>query len=379
MKIGVLGPAHPYRGGIAAFTERMAQALIASGHKVTVYTYTVQYPSFIFPGKTQFTDKAPPANLTIIRCINSVNLLSWSSTAQRITEDKNDLLIPMFWMPVMGLSLSKIIKAIKRQSPQSKVISIVHNLIPHESRIGDDYFTKLFTSTVDGYIVLTKSVLEDVKKYSTQPALVTPHPVYDSFGEIESQEKARAKLRLNQETSYILFFGLIRDYKGLDLLIEAMADNRLIKLGIKLIIAGEYYSKKERYQELISKYNLNDNIHDVDKFIPDEQVADYFNATDLVVQPYKSATQSGVTQIAYHFNKPMVVTDVGGLKEMCPNGKVGYVVKPEATAIAEAIHHYFTTADRKKMVDGVIEEKGKYSWDTFVERLLELESSIYKT
>ena len=376
MKIGILGPAHPYRGGIAAFTERMAQALIVEGYEVVIYTYTLQYPSFMFPGKTQFTEKAPPSDLTIIRCINSVNPLTWRSTAQRIADDNNDLLIPMFWMPVMGLSQAKILKQVKRQNPQSKVISVVHNLIPHESRVGDDYLTKVFTSVVDGYLVLTESVLADVRKYSTQPALVSPHPIYDSFGEIESQETARAKLRLSPKVPYILFFGLIRDYKGLDLLLEAMADKRLDKLGVQLIIAGEYYSKKEKYENLIASYNLSQRIHDINKFIPDEEVADYFNAADLVVQPYKSATQSGVTQIAYHFDKPMIVTDVGGLKEMCPNGKVGFVVNPEASAIADGIYRFFAEADRQKMVQGVQEEKGKYSWESFVERLMNLEGKI---
>ena len=376
MKIGILGPAHPYRGGIAAFTERMAQALIAEGYEVVIYTYTLQYPSFMFPGKTQFTEKAPPSDLTIIRCINSVNPLTWRSTAQRIADDNNDLLIPMFWMPVMGLSQAKILKQVKRQNPQSKVISVVHNLIPHESRVGDDYLTKVFTSVVDGYLVLTESVLADVRKYSTRPALVSPHPIYDSFGEIESQETARAKLRLSPKVPYILFFGLIRDYKGLDLLLEAMADKRLDKLGVQLIIAGEYYSKKEKYENLIARYNLSQRIHDINKFIPDEEVADYFNAADLVVQPYKSATQSGVTQIAYHFDKPMIVTDVGGLKEMCPNGKVGFVVNPETNAIADGIYRFFAEADRQKMVQGVQEEKGKYSWESFVERLMNLEGKI---
>ena len=376
MKIGILGPAHPYRGGIAAFTERMAQALIAEGYEVVIYTYTLQYPSFMFPGKTQFTEKAPPSDLTIIRCINSVNPLTWRSTAQRIADDNNDLLIPMFWMPVMGLSQAKILKQVKRQNPQSKLISVVHNLIPHESRVGDDYLTKVFTSVVDGYLVLTESVLADVRKYSTQPALVSPHPIYDSFGEIESQETARAKLRLSPKVPYILFFGLIRDYKGLDLLLEAMADKRLDKLGVQLIIAGEYYSKKEKYENLIARYNLSQRIHDINKFIPDEEVADYFNAADLVVQPYKSATQSGVTQIAYHFDKPMIVTDVGGLKEMCPNGKVGFVVNPETNAIADGIYRFFAETDRKKMVQGVQEEKGKYSWESFVERLMNLEGKI---
>ena len=376
MKIGILGPAHPYRGGIAAFTERMAQALIAEGYEVVIYTYTLQYPSFMFPGKTQFTEKAPPSDLTIIRCINSVNPLTWRSTAQRIADDNNDLLIPMFWMPVMGLSQAKILKQVKRQNPQSKLISVVHNLIPHESRVGDDYLTKVFTSVVDGYLVLTESVLADVRKYSTQPALVSPHPIYDSFGEIESQETARAKLRLSPKVPYILFFGLIRDYKGLDLLLEAMADKRLDKLGVQLIIAGEYYSKKEKYENLIARYNLSQRIHDINKFIPDEEVADYFNAADLVVQPYKSATQSGVTQIAYHFDKPMIVTDVGGLKEMCPNGKVGFVVNPETNAIADGIYRFFAEADRQKMVQGVQEEKGKYSWESFVERLMNLEGKI---
>lgn len=376
MKIGILGPAHPYRGGIAAFTERMAQALISEGHEVVIYTYTLQYPDFMFPGKTQFTDKAPPAGLTILRRINSVNPLSWRKAALKIIEDNNEVLIPMFWMPIMGLSQAKILMQVKKKIPHAKVLSVVHNLIPHESRVGDHSLTKQFTSVVDGYMVLTESVLHDVRKYSNKPALVSPHPIYDSFGDIEDQEEARARLRLEREVPYLLFFGLIREYKGLDLLLEALADNRLEELGVRLIIAGEYYSKKDKYAQLIEAHSLSSRIVDVDQFIPDDQVAHYFNAADLVVQPYKSATQSGVTQIAYHFDKPMVVTDVGGLREMCPDGKVGYVVEPNAQAIADGIYRFLTSSDKEAMTNGIREEKAKYSWETFVENLFTLESQV---
>lgn len=376
MKIGILGPAHPYRGGIAAFTERMAEALIDAGHEVVIYTYTLQYPDFMFPGKTQFTDKAPPARLTILRCINSVNPLSWTKTASTIIEDDNALIIPMFWMPVMGLSQAKILRQVKKRRPLTKVVSVVHNLIPHEARVGDHFLTKQFTAIVDGYMVLTESVLGDIRQYSDKPALVSPHPIYDSFGAIEDREAARARLRLDKGVPYLLFFGLIRAYKGLDLLLEALADNRLVELGVRLIIAGEYYSKKEKYTHLIAEHNLSSRIIDVDQFIPDGEVAHYFNAADLVVQPYKSATQSGVTQIAYHFDKPMVVTDVGGLREMCPDGKVGYVVEPNAKAIADGVYRFLTSSDQEAMVNGVREEKAKYSWDTFVENLFTLESQV---
>ena len=372
MKIAIIGPAYPFRGGIAAFSERLALEMQVEGHDVTIYTFTLQYPSFLFPGKTQYTEDPPPQNLKIIQSINSVNPINWWKVGNQIRKENYDLVIPMFWLPFMGASFGTILNIIKKNK-NTKILSLVHNLIPHESRIGDHQLTQYFTKQVDAFIVLTKSVLDDVHQFMPQkPKAVSPHPIYDSFGYIADKATAQQKINIPFQENLILFFGLIRDYKGLDLLIEAMADERIRDLGIKLVIAGEYYSNKEKYLNAIQTLQLQNDIFISDRFIPDSEVANYFNACDLVVQPYRTATQSGVTQIAYHFDKPMIVTKVGGLEEMCPDGKVGYVVQPEPKAIADGILRFFTDTDKEKMKADILEQKKKYSWKILVDNIFQL-------
>jgi len=375
MKIALIGTAHPYRGGLAAYNERLAKALQEQGHQVTIYTFTVQYPNFLFPGKTQYSVEPPPVDLHIVRSINSVNPLNWVKEGQRIGKSKPDLVIVKFWLPFMGPCFGTILRGVKRISG-APVVTIVDNIIPHEARPGDRAFTRYFVKPVDAFIAMSQSVLEQISLFSDRPKRFSPHPIFDNFGQVAPREVAHAKLGLDPSHKYLLFFGLIRDYKGLDLLLEAFADERFRNSGINLIIAGEYYTDRAPYDALIEKHQLAPDIIQVDRFIQDSEVADYFNAADLLVQPYKTATQSGVTQIAYHFNKPMIVTNVGGLAEMCPDGKVGYVVSPEPAPIAEAIFRYFEGKDQKKLTAGIAEEKKKYSWDILTQNILGLRDQV---
>ncbi len=370
MRLALIGTTYPFRGGIAAFNERLAKELIQNGHDLTLYTFTVQYPSFLFPGKTQYSTDNPPKNLTIHRCVNSINPLNWISVGNEIKKKKYDIVIIPFWLPLMGPSLGTLARIIKKNK-HSKILSIAHNIIPHESRLGDKWLTKYFTNHVDGFLAMTKNVMKDLESFNTIcPKVLSPHPIYDNFGESIDRNEALKHLKLDNSYSYMLFFGLIRDYKGLDLLLEAFAEIKNKK--IKVIIAGEYYSDKAPYKELIHNLKLEEKIIEVDKFIPDSEVNYYFSACDIVVQPYKSATQSGVTQIAYHFDKPMIVTDVGGLKEMCPDGKVGYVVPPQSDKIKDAILKFYESTDKKKMIENIKEEKKNYSWSNFTNVLFSL-------
>ena len=370
MRLALIGTTYPFRGGIAAFNERLATELIQNGHDVTVYTFTVQYPNFLFPGKTQYSTDNPPKNLTIHRCVNSINPLNWISVGHEIKKKKYDSVIIPFWLPLMGPSLGTLARIIKKNK-HSKILSIAHNIIPHESRLGDKWLTKYFTNHIDGFLAMTKNVMNDLESFNTvSPKVLSPHPIYDNFGDSIDRNEALKHLNLDDSYSYMLFFGLIRDYKGLDLLLEAFA--KIKNKKIKVIIAGEYYSDKAPYKELIHNLKLEEKIIEVDKFIPDSEVNYYFSACDIVVQPYKSATQSGVTQIAYHFDKPMIVTDVGGLKEMCPDGKVGYVVPPQSDKIKDAILKFYESTDKKKMIENIKEEKKKYSWSNFTNVLFSL-------
>jgi len=282
------------------------------------------------------------------------------------------LVIVKFWLPFMGPAFGTILRKIKK-NPKTKVITIIDNIIPHEARVGDRPFTKYFVKAVDGFVAMTQSVLEEINQFDTKkPRVLSPHPIFDNFGARGDRVAALQKLGLPTEYKYMLFFGFVRDYKGLDLLLDAFADPRFRDSGIKLIIAGEYYANKEKYQAQMKDLNLEGDIYQFDKFIADSEVADYFNASDLLVQPYKTATQSGVTQIAYHFDKPMIVTDVGGLSEMCPDGKVGYVVPPVKKDIADSILRFYNDTDHEAMLETLRVEKQKYSWEILIQRIIHL-------
>lgn len=376
MKIAIIGSAYPYRGGLSAYNERLAKAFQDQGRDVTIYTFTLQYPDFLFPGKSQYSTDPAPKHLKIKRAVNSVNPFNWLKIGKEIRNTQPDLVIIKFWLPFMGPAFGTILRQIKKNK-HTKVITIIDNMIPHESRPGDKAFTKYFIKPVDAFVAMSKSVLDDIQLFDQKkPKMYSPHPLYDNFGELTSRNEALDQLGLNKDTKYLLFFGLIRDYKGLDILIEAFGDQRFRNENIKLIIAGEYYSDQEKYTQLIQKHQLQNDVIEVNKFIPDSEVGLYFNACDLLVQPYKSATQSGVTQIAYHFNKPMVVTDVGGLSEMCPDGKVGYIVPPNPKDIADAILKYFNATDHQAMVEHIKEEKKKYSWEILTENIDKLAAKI---
>lgn len=369
MKIAIIGSAHPLRGGLATFNERLALQLQEEGHQVVMYTFSLQYPNFLFPGKTQYTDESAPETLEIHPVINSINPLSWVKAGRTIHRFAPDLIIIKYWLPFMGPAFGTVLRLAKRKR-NTRVLCIVDNIIPHEKRPGDKQFTRYFIGPVDGFITMSREVLDDVKTLTDKPVVFHPHPLYDNFGPALTQETAQQKLNL-PPGKYLLFFGFIRKYKGLDILLEAMADERLKKENIRLIIAGEYYEGKEICEALIEKHQLSDRIFAFTDFIPNEEVRIYFSAADLVVQPYRSATQSGITQIAYHFEKPMVVTNVGGLPEVVPDGKTGFVTSPDPTAIADAILRFYTSGIQD-LESNLQEEKKKYSWNAFVKSIFDL-------
>ncbi|QHS59421.1 glycosyltransferase [Chitinophaga agri] len=360
-KILFLGPAWPYRGGLSAYNERLAEELQKDA-EVEIWTFTVQYPSFLFPGKSQFTDAPQPTHLKIRRLINSVNPLNWIKVGRMIRKWKPDLIVTKYWLPFMGPCLGTLLRLGK--SKHTKVVSILDNVVPHEKRPGDVAFTKYFLKPVNAFIAMSQSVLDDLRKFEPgKPASLIPHPIYDNYGTPVSKSVARETLQLQQDKKYILFFGFIRKYKGLDLLIQAMADERMKKADIHLIVAGEAYEDLTPYNQLLDTLQLRDRVTMNTDFIPDTAVKNYFCAADLVVQPYKSATQSGISQIAYHFDKPMIVTRVGGLIEMVPDDIVGFQCEPDPADIATAIEKYYVNNREADMTEAVRREKKQYSWE----------------
>lgn len=366
MKVVLIGSAHPLRGGLAAYNERLARAFQDAGDEVTIYSFSLQYPGFLFPGKSQYTDEPAPKGLVIKTCINSINPFNWIRVGNEIKKRKPDLVICKFWLPFMGPCFGTILRSIKKNN-HTRVISIIDNIIPHEKRLGDRAFANYFVKPVDGFIAMSRSVLKDLERFTrTKPKVFSPHPIYDHFGPIIPKAQAKKNLGLDEQTNYLLFFGFIRDYKGLDWLIEAFTDERFRKMNLKLVVAGEFYTDAKPYHDLIAKHKLETAIVLRTDFIPDSKVADYFCAADIIVQPYKDATQSGVTQIGYHFEKPMLVTDVGGLGEIIPHGKAGYVVKPSPRAIADALVDFYEKKREQEFIASAKEEKKKYSWQVMV-------------
>jgi len=364
----IIGSAYPFRGGgISTFNERLAKAFMDHGDNVVIYTFTLQYPAFLFPGKTQYSKEAPPEGLDIRISINSINPSNWISIGRKLRKLKPDLVVIRYWIPFMAPCFGTIARII-RKNKHSRIISIADNIVPHEKIPGGRLLSSYFIKAIQGFVVMSRSVLADLERFDQKiPRRYCPHPLYDNFGEIIPKEEAKVLLQLDQATKYILFFGFIRDYKGLDILIRGFSDERLRQFPIKVLVVGEFYADPKPYLDLISELHLEDSIIVKDDFIPNSDVYKYFCAADLIVQPYKSATQSGVTQIAYHFNRPMVTTNVGGLSEIVPDGKVGYVVDVDPSQIAYAIYRFFSMNKEAEFVENVKEEKKKYSWERLID------------
>ena len=375
-KITILGTAYPYRGGIAVFNERMAKAFQEKGYKTDIYTFTLQYPNILFPGKSQYSEDPPPANMKITQAVSSINPLNWWKVGRELARNKSDLVIAKFWLPFMGPCLGSIARLVKKNG-HTRFMTVIDNIIPHEKRPGDRLFANYFAQACDGFVTMSRSVSEDLKQFTDNPHVsYLPHPIYDNFGEKISKPEARKWLGLGMDEKVLLFFGIVRRYKGLDILLKAMADERIKEKNIKVIVAGEYYDDAAYYEDLISKFDIADSVISKPEFISNEEVKYYFCGTDMVVQPYRSATQSGISQMAYHFESPMLVTNVGGLPEIVPDGKVGYVTEVRPKAVADAILDFYENDREATFRNNVVQEKARFSWDAFTEGVIELYKSL---
>jgi D-inositol-3-phosphate glycosyltransferase len=371
LKICIIGPAYPLRGGPAQFNENLCAELNKAGHNAQIISYSLQYPGFLFPGSSQFeTSGKAPAGITIHTLVNTVNPFNWLRVGRFIKNEKPDFILFRYWLPFFGPCLGTIARLVKSKT---RVLALTDNIIPHEKRFGDKPFTKYFVKSCHGFIAMSKTVLNDISKFSdTKNKAYSPHPMYETYGPIVSMKEAREKLNLDTNDKLILFFGLIRHYKGLDILLEAMADPKIKKQDLKLLIAGEFYEDKQPYLELIQKHNLQNQVILHDKFIANEDVRYYFCASNLVAQTYRNATNSGVTMVGYYYQKPMLVTNVGGLAEIVPNEKCGYVVENSVPVISEKIIDYFSKNKEAEFTQNVILEKKKYEWEEFIKTLINL-------
>ncbi len=371
-QITIIGPAYPLRGGLSSYNELLALKLQNQGHQVKIITFSLQYPNFLFPGKTQLSNSLPPDNLDIKVCLNSINPINWILLGRKIKNEKPDLVIFRFWMPFMGPSLGTLGRMI-RGNNHTKIVAITDNIIPHEKRAGDRLLTSYFLKSCDAFLTMSKSVLNDLQSFQiAKPAIFNPHPMYENFGEQVDPVQAKKKLGLDVEKNYVLFFGFIRKYKGLDTLLKAFSDQRLKEKNLQLIIAGEYYDSPQVYEQLIDDLELRNHVILANHYIEDSEVSLYFSAADLVAQTYKTATQSGVTQIAYYYNRPMLVTDVGGLSELVPHQKVGYVTSQDTLEISDCIFDFYEHKRAPEFSKNIASERDKFTWKSLIDNLFNI-------
>ena len=372
MSIAVVGPMHPYRGGIAYFLGKMEKGLRARGHETVPVTFTRQYPELLFPGKTQYVEGAETTEEDPVRLLDTLNPWTWYRTARYLARQSPDIVVFKYWMSFFAPAFGLIARYLRRKGV--RVVSVVDNALPHERRPGDKLLGRFFLRSCDGLIVMSDEVEEDIHRLGVErPIRRMNHPIYNTFGDSLPRAEARAELDLPEEAPTLLFFGFIRRYKGLHLLLTALPQIAEHLPEVRLVVAGEFYDEKAFYQNIIENHQLDPYLRLHDGYVSDDEVATYFSAADVVVQPYVSATQSGVAKIAYHFERPLIMTDVGGLAEMMPHGEAGLVVPPEdPDALAEAVCRFFEDDLQAKLTEGVRREKEKYSWDPLydaIERL----------
>ncbi|ASS49078.1 MAG: hypothetical protein A3D31_04895 [Candidatus Fluviicola riflensis] len=373
MKITFLSTLYPYRGGIAQFNANLYRELEKQEHTLQAVTFTRQYPDFLFPGETQLvTEKDVADPIPTKRWLDSINPFTYWSTARKINQFEPDLFITKYWMTFFGPSLGTVAKKMRRSTTR---ISILDNVIPHEHRFFDKPFNRYFLKHNDGFVVMSDSVLKDLLSLKPDAKyLRIDHPLYDHFGERLDREDACKKLGIDPSKKIILFFGFIRDYKGLDILLDATAS---LTDDYCVVVAGEVYGSFEKYEQQIKKLGVQDKVKLFNHYIGDQEVPLYFSAADVCVLPYKSATQSGITSIAMHFNLPIIATDTGGLKELVQHEKTGLIVdQPDAALLTQAILRYFTEGLKEPFAQQLEVEKTKHSWANFATKLVEFSKEI---
>jgi len=370
VKIVLVGPFPPFRGGISDLNAALADHL-SKRHEIHAINFTTQYPKVLFPGKTQFKKGDSAQEVDSIRCLSSINPFSWRKTAYKIIDIDPDLVLFRFWLPFFAPAFSGVAKKIRKYS-DATIMVICDNIIPHEERLLDTRLTKRFFGFIDSFIVLSKKVENELLSFIPEAKYkYSPHPIYSIFNNTLSKEQAKAELKLATK-KVLLFFGLIREYKGLDILINAMEKIKTELEDYTLLIVGECYENENKYTELIKKAGITDNVKCHYSFIPDNEVGKYFSAADVVVLPYKTASQSGIVQIAYHFDTPVIVSNVGGLPEIVDEGKTGYCVEPNSNAFAKAIKAFYENDNISEMNSNISQYKSQFSWDAMVKAIEKL-------
>ena len=373
MKIAFLSPFYPYRGGIARFSDSLYTAL-AKLAEIKAFSMKRQYPKLLFPGTSQFvSDKNIIDNINASKLLDSINPFNWAGTAKKIIDYKPDLLIQPYWMPFFASAFGKVAGKVRKKG--IKVISLMHNVVPHEKRIGDISLTKYFLNRSDAFVLLSETNRKDLEELKPGAKYtVHTHPFYNDYEKGIPADEARKKLNLPIGKKVLLYFGFIRDYKGLDLLIESL---KFLDESYILVIAGEVYGDFAKYQQQIDKLNLGERIFKFTRYIPDDEIPVFFSAADVCVLTYKSATQSGIVGISYNFDIPLIVTDVGGFKEQVIENETALIVKSlDPGDIADAIKKYFSENFKDKFKPAISALKTSNSWENLAKSILDLYNSL---
>lgn len=371
MRIVIVSTAYPLRGGIAHYVSLLYKHL-SERHEVSIITFKRQYPKFLFPGKSQEEKGGDSSGQPSTQVIDTLNPLTWRKAGKMAAGMRPDLIIFKYWMPFFAPAFGVVARVAKKKSG-CKALFICDNVLPHEHTPFDKMLTSWLFKAGDYFIVQSKSVERDLMSVVGSPKYeFVPHPVYEIFGSAVDKSEARNKLEIGADENVLLFFGYIRKYKGLHVLLDAVKD-ALTRLKLRLLVVGEFYDNETDYREQIRKLGLEKYVRVVSDYVPNDEVATYFSAADAVVLPYLDATQSGIAQIAYNFSKPVITTDVGGLAEIVFDGKTGLVVTPNSPGkLSAAIVKFFSEGLAAKFSAGVSEQKKLYSWDNLVNAIQNL-------
>lgn len=378
MKIAYLSTFYPYRGGIAQFNASLYRALEAQNQNVSAFTFSRQYPDILFPGETQFvTENDTTADrIPAQRILDTVNPLTYFSTVRAITRFQPDILLMKYWIPFLAPSLGHVAHRLKRRG--CTTLAIIDNALPHERKPGDKLLSSLFLSQLSGAIAMSTHVERDIQLLKPNlPILHAPHPLYDHFGKKIGYDDARKILGIPPDKKVLLFFGFIRDYKGLDILLDALA---LLSNEYHVVIAGEAYGNPEKYYHQIQRLGLGERTHTHIRYIPDSETPVFFSAADVCVLPYRSATQSGIVGIAHHFEVPLIATDVGGLSDSINTafGATG-VIATQATPehLAEGIRSFFSNGEHQEEFRRSIQQlKRAFSWEILAQSVMEFAKNV---
>jgi len=360
MHIIIVGTAFPLRGGIAHYNALLA-AELSTTHRVETITFRRQYPAILFPGTSQEEPGTGPHAQAAECLIDSVNPLNWITVGREIRRRKPDLLIFKYWLPFFGPCFGTIARVATR-GMHTRVLFICDNVLPHERRVFDRLFTRYAFGAVDCFIAQSDAVERDLKAFWPKAVFRNvPHPIYSMFGPGSAKADARQALGL-PHSRVLLFFGYIRPYKGLHVLLDALARVRA-SLDAHLVVAGEFYDAEQSYRDQLRDLRLEAAVTLCSEYLPNERVPLFFSAADAVILPYLSATQSGIAQIAFYYDLPVIATDVGGLAEVVRDGQTGLIVPPaDPQALAAAILRFYNEQQESRLRDGVRREKERYSW-----------------